>query len=241
VRRVVISGGGTGIGLAVAAAFVASGDRVILLGRRAAVLEAAATRLGDAASWHATDLTEPDQVDAAAAAIGSPVHVIVNNAGAGTSFDDQPTLRDVASAWRREYDVNVLTAVLLTTALLPALARPGGRVISISSVAALRGGAGAYSAAKAALHGWSLDLAGTLGADGVTVNVVAPGYIASTEFFGGRMTQAGHAARVRQTLVNRAGEPADVAAAVHYLASPNAGYVTGQILQVNGGSVLGRG
>jgi len=114
-------------------------------------------------------------------------------------------------------------------------------VISISSVAALRGGGGAYSAAKAALHGWSLDLAATLGPDGITVNVVAPGYIASTEFFGDRMTQAGHAARVRQTLVNRAGEPNDVAAAVHYLASPSAGYVTGQILQVNGGSVLGRG
>jgi 3-oxoacyl-[acyl-carrier protein] reductase len=238
---VVISGGGTGIGLATAAAFVASGDQVVLLGRRSHVLEAAGERLGSAASWHAADLTEPDDVEKVATAIGSPVHVIVNNAGAGTSFDEHPTLREVAEAWRREYDVNVLTAVLLTNALLPALARPGGRVISISSVAALRGGGGAYSAAKAALHGWSLDLAGSLGADGITVNVVAPGYIAATEFFGDRMTQAGHAARVRQTLVNRAGEPNDVAAAVHYLASPQAGYVTGQILQVNGGSLLGRG
>ena len=133
----------------------------------------------------------------------------------------------------------MLTAVLLTTALEPKL-RPGGRVILLSSVAALRGG-GVYGAAKAALHGWAYALAARLGGRGITVNVVAPGYTAGTEFFGESMSPARHATLVGQTLVGRAGEPADVAAAVSYLAAPEAGYVTGQILQVNGGSVLGRG
>jgi 3-oxoacyl-[acyl-carrier protein] reductase len=113
-------------------------------------------------------------------------------------------------------------------------------VILLSSVAAQRGRAGPYSAAKAALHGWAYDLARELGPHGATVNVIAPGYIAGTEFFGGRLTEEGHAARVAETLVGRAGRPDDIAAAVRYLAGPDSGYVTGQILSVNGGIVFGR-
>jgi len=74
--------------------------------------------------------------------------------------------------------------------------------------------------------------------EGVTVNVVCPGYVADTEFFGGRMTPEGHARRVAQTLVKRAGEPADIADTIRWLV--RAGYVTGQVIGVNGGSVLGR-
>jgi 3-oxoacyl-[acyl-carrier protein] reductase len=106
-------------------------------------------------------------------------------------------------------------------------------------VAAVRGG-GIYGAAKAALHGWAYALAAKLGPDGVTVNVVAPGYVADTEFFGDRMSPEFHESRVRQTLVGRAGAPDDIAATVSYLASESAGYVTGQIIHVNGGSALGR-
>lgn len=240
-RRVVISGGGTGIGLAAAQRFVRDGDNVVILGRRPEVLAAAAERLG--AAWHVADLSRPDQVEAVAAAIvsdGTPVDVLVNNAGGFTSLGPRKDLADHAAAWRRDFDANVLTAVLLTTALTPHLRRPGGRVVTISSIAALRG-AGAYGAAKAALHAWNAELAAELGPDGITANIVAPGYVAQTEFFGDRMTPAGHEERVGQTLVGRAGEPADISSAVAYLAAPEAGYVTGQILQVNGGALLGRG
>jgi len=240
VREVVISGGGTGIGLACAQAFVRDGDRVTIIGRRADVLSAATERLGPSARALPADLTDPSAVAAVAAGIDR-VDVIVNNAGAGTSFGPKETLAEVATAWRREFDVNVLTTVLLTTALLPKLTRPGGRIIGVSSIAALRGGAGAYSAAKAALHGWALDLAGDLAPSGVTVNVVAPGFVPTTEFFAGRLTDEFYASRVSQIPVGRPGEPAEIAAAVRYLASPEAAFVTGQILQVNGGALPGRG
>ncbi|SCE91720.1 3-oxoacyl-[acyl-carrier protein] reductase [Micromonospora coriariae] len=245
-RVAVVSGGGTGIGAAVVRALAGDGYNVLVVGRRADVLTDTAARISaecgraDAVTAVTADLTDPEQLDRVVAAVdGRTLDVVVNNAG-GYLDGDTGTLAGTAAYWRANLDANVLTAVLLTEALRPALRRPGGRVILVSSIAAQRGGAGPYSAAKAALHGWAYDLAAQLGPEQITVNVVSPGYVADTEFFGDRMTPEGHARRVAATLVGRAGEPADIAEAVRYLASPAAGYVTGQVLGVNGGSVLGR-
>ncbi|MFG3697112.1 SDR family NAD(P)-dependent oxidoreductase [Micromonospora sp. NPDC047620] len=245
-RLAVVSGGGTGIGAAVARALAGDGCDVLIVGRRADVLLATAERVNaecgrpGAAQAVSADLTDPEQLGGVVEAVaGRPVDVVVNNAG-GYLGGDVSTLAGTAAHWRTNLDANVLTAVLLTEALRPALRRPGGRVILVSSIAAQRGGGGAYSAAKAALHGWAYDLAGQLGPEQITVNVVSPGYVAETEFFGDRMTPQGHVKRVAATLVGRAGVPDDIAEAVRYLAGPAAGYVTGQVLGVNGGSVLGR-
>ena len=234
-RLAVVSGGGTGIGAAIARVLMDDGFDVAVIGRRLEALESV-----KGAQAIQADLRDPMALENVAKALGDrEVDVVVNNAGGyiGRSTDD---IGAVAQQWRDNFETNVMTAVLLTETLLPRLRRPGGRILLFSSIAAQRGGGGPYGAAKAALHGYVLNLATELGAEGVTANVISPGYIADTEFFAGRMTPEGHAARVNATLVGRAGEPDDIAQAVRWLAGPQGGYVTGQIININGGSVLGR-
>ena len=245
-RRVVVSGGGTGIGRAIAARFAGNGDEVVILGRRLPVLEDAAatiaTHVGAGrVSAVPADLESPPDVERAAASIaaGGPVDVLVNNAG-GISSAEGADLTTVAEHWLTDYRNNVLTAVLLTSALLPSMRRPGGRIVAMSSIAGVRG-PGSYGAAKAALHAWVFGLAAQLGPEGITVNAVAPGFVPDTEFWAGRLTPDVVEPRVASTLVKRPGTVEEVAEAVAYLASPQAGFTTGQILQVNGGAVLGRG
>jgi 3-oxoacyl-[acyl-carrier protein] reductase len=239
-RLAVVSGGGTGIGRATAGMLAGEGYDVIIVGRRSEVLTDAVKWIGPQATAVTADLADPDQIPAVLDAVaGRAVDVLVNNAGAFVAGDDS-TLAGVAAHWRASFDSNVLTTVLLTEALRPSLRRPGGRIILTSSIAAQRGGAGPYSAAKAALHGFMFDLATKLGPEGVTANVISPGYVIDSEFFDGRMTEEGHASRVAATLVKQPGEPSDIAEAVRWLTGPGGRYVTGQIINVNGGSVLGR-
>jgi 3-oxoacyl-[acyl-carrier protein] reductase len=239
-RLAVVTGGGTGIGRATAGMLAGEGYDVLIVGRRADVLSDAAKWIGPQATAVTADVSDPAQIPAVVEAVGQrPVDVLVNNAGAYVTGPSS-TLPEVADHWRANFESNVVTAVLTTTALLPSMRRPGGRIILTSSIAAQKGGGGPYSAAKAALHGYVLDLATELGDQGITANVISPGYVTDSEFFVGRMTEAGHRARVDATLVKRAGEPDDIAEAVRWLAGPGGGYVTGQIINVNGGSVLGR-
>lgn len=241
-RQVIVSGGGTGIGKATAAAFARRGEAVTILGRRPEVLASAAREIdavGDGSvSWLPVDLSEAGAVEGLE--FPEVVDVVVNNAG-GVSRGGGDGLDELAGGIRRDLEQNLMTALLLTAVLRPRLRRPGGRVINVSSIAALRGGGESYSAAKGAIIGWSYSLAADLGPEGITVNIVAPGFIEDTEFFGDSMTEERRRRLVEDTLVGRPGVPDDVAAAVVYLASPEAGYVTGQILQVNGGALLGRG
>ncbi|MBG0567859.1 SDR family NAD(P)-dependent oxidoreductase [Actinoplanes aureus] len=239
-RLAVVTGGGTGIGKATAGMLAGEGFDVIIVGRRADVLADAVKWIGPQATAVTADVADPAQIASVVEAVGGrPLDVLVNNAGAFIPGDED-TLDGVAARWRANLDSNVLTAVLMTTALLPQLRRPGGKIILTSSIAAQRGGGGPYSAAKAALHGYALDLATKLGGEGITANVIAPGYVTDSEFFLGRMTPEGHQARIDATLVKRAGVPDDIAEAVRWLVGPGGGFVTGQIINVNGGSVLGR-
>ena len=246
-RIIVVSGGGTGMGRAIARRFALAGDRVTILGRRSEVLASAAQELNEEAGEErvrplAADLSRPEQVERAVSefvAAEQAVDAIVNCAG-GIAIGTEEGLSGVAADWEDEYRRNVLTAVLLTSALEARLRRPGASVINVSSIAALAGGGGSYSAAKAALLGWTFDLAVRLGPEGVTANAVLPGYVTGTEFFGERMTEERHQRLLARTLLGRAGTPEDVAGSVFFLASGDARYITGQLLQVNGGALLGR-
>ncbi|MEU3842679.1 SDR family oxidoreductase [Streptomyces sp. NPDC028635] len=245
-RNVVISGGGTGIGLAAARVFAADGDRVLLLGRRAEVLEKARAGVPGALTF-AADLGEPAEVRRVERFVADEfgtVDVLIHSAGGAgylePAAESEDPLEQVAYDWNLNFRQNTLTAALLTEALKDRLADPGGRLLFLSSIAAYRGsGSGAYAAAKAALHPYAHDLARQLGPRGVTVNVVAPGYIEDTEFFGGTMTEERRALRIAETSNGRAGTPGDVAATLHWLASAGAAHVTSQIIQVNGGAERG--
>ncbi|OBJ43565.1 3-oxoacyl-ACP reductase [Mycolicibacterium mucogenicum] len=233
-RTVVVTGGGTGIGREVAAQFAREGCDVVITGRRKDALHRAAGEIEGAVRAVPLDGTKPDQVAIAAQTIGA-VDVLVNNAGGNTDFDrNEPRdLTEVAAAWRQNLESNLITAVLITTALLPQMPR-GSAVITIGSIAADKG-AGAYGAAKAAVASWNVDLARQVGARGITANVVSAGYVADTEFFRDKLTDERRESLVDAAMTKRAGSPADIAATVRFLASPGARQITGQTIAVNGG------
>ncbi|HEV2778122.1 MAG TPA: SDR family oxidoreductase [Actinophytocola sp.] len=239
-RTAVVTGGGGGIGKAIAAAFAADEHQVYITGRRADVLNATADALGPRVTAVVCDATDPDQVALLRNKVDGPVDILVNNAGSAPAFLGLRTddLHAVAAHWRADFDANVLGAVLTTSALEEQLAG-GGAVVHIGSFATDRG-QGAYGAAKAALAAWNLHLAKKLGPRDITSNVVSPGYIAETEFFGEGMPPAFYEQRVAETLVGRPGRPEDIAGLVRFLTTPAARYITGQNLHVNGGALTTR-
>ena len=246
-RVVVVSGGGTGIGRAVAESCLKDGDTVVIVGRRADVLQSAADEIG--AHAIVADVSEVADAEGVAAEVGErfgQVDVLINNAGGNAVLslpDPGPEVGAAgraSAAWTANFQANVLTAVHLTEALRDGLA-DDARVVLLSSIAAFRGsGSGSYGGSKAALHPYAIDLAAALGSRGITVNVVAPGYTTETEFFADTMTDQRHELLVSQALNKRAGRVADVAATIRWLTSPAAGHVTAQIIQVNGGALPGR-
>jgi 3-oxoacyl-[acyl-carrier protein] reductase len=235
-RIVVVTGGSSGIGRAVAERFAEAGDDVVITGRHADSLAQAATEIG--AKAVRCDSSMPDNVAVLARQLGDRVDVVVNMAGGNTDLDraagDDTSLADLAAAWRANLDANLLSTVLTTTELLPAI-QAGGAIINVSSIGAEYAST-SYGAAKAAVAAWTAGLSSQVGPRGITANTIAPGYIADTGVFGSTLTADRRARLVEATHDKRAGLPADIAATVHFLASPGARHITGQTLHVNGGA-----
>src|SRR3984957_10689658 len=188
-------------------------------------------------SWVRADVSDPVQVAQAAEVIRERypvVDVVVNNAG-GSARAAGADLGELASVWLEAEQTNLITAVLLTAALLPVMRRPGGRVIIVGSRAAATGGASpAYVAAKAALGGGVLPRAAHTGPEGITANVVAPGFTAGTELLTGRMPADRHERIVAGIAAGGGGPPPGGAAGIAVLASAEASYVSGQVITADG-------
>lgn len=234
-----ITGGGRGIGRAVALALAAAGAAVCVNYRQdRAAAAAVASACGRGAFACQADVADPAQaealVQAAAARLGR-LDILVNNAGHSL---DKLLMDTSVDEWDRLMAVHLRGAYTCTRAALPhLLAAGGGRIVNMSSIWGLAGGAGevAYSTAKAGLIGFTRALAKELGRSGITVNCVAPGIIATDML--SHLSAGALADLAEATPVGRLGRPEDVAAAVAYLVSPAADFVTGQVLSPNGGFV----
>jgi 3-oxoacyl-[acyl-carrier protein] reductase len=238
-KRALVTGASGGIGGAIARALHAQGATVALSGTRRDALDALAGELGDNAHVMPCDLSDAEAtgtlVERTEEAIGE-LDILVNNAGITR---DNLFARIADSDWDRVLAVNLTAAFRLSReALRGMVRRRQGRIISITSVVAATGNPGQsnYIAAKAGLTGMTKALAQEVATRNITINCVAPGFIASA------MTDALHekqrAAILERVPAKRLGEPDDVAAAVVFLASESAGYITGQTIHVNGGMVM---
>ena len=233
---VLVTGGTRGIGRACAEHFAALGARVAICGRSQESAARAAAEIGPNVTGYACDIASAESVDALVEQVSADlgtIQVLVNNAGITR---DGLLMRMKNEQWDEVIQTNLTGAFYTCRAAAKSMLKARyGRIINISSVVGLRGQAGQsnYAAAKAGLIGFTKAYAQEVASRNITVNVVAPGYIATdmTAELGEKATEA----IVGHIPMKRVGAPEDIAAAVAFLASPGAGYITGTTLSVDGG------
>jgi len=238
-KTALVTGASGGIGGAIARALHAQGAGIMLAGTRRGALDDLAGALGERVWVETAQLADPAAPDAlvkAAEAAMGRVDILVNNAGVAR---DALVLRMSDADWQAVLQINLTAAFRLARAVLRGMVRRRhGRVIGVTSVVAVAGNAGQanYAAAKAAMIGMSKSIAAEVAGRGITVNCVAPGAIVTA--MTNKLTAEQQARLLGAIPAGRFGMPEDVAAAVLYLSSPEAAYVTGQTLHVNGGMAM---
>ena len=234
-----VTGASRGIGEAIARRLASEGATVLAAARSVDALARVVSEIeasGGKASALALDLSDSASIDAAvktALAAHGQIHVLVNNAGV---TQDNLILRMGREAWDRVLATNLTGAFLLTQAVIKGMVRQRyGRIVNVTSVVGLMGNAGQanYAASKAGLIGLTKSVARELASRNITCNAVAPGFIATA--MTQKMTDAARAALSTQIPLERLGAPEDVAAAAAFLASDEASYITGTVVNVSGG------
>ena len=234
-----VTGSTRGIGLAIAKSLYAAGARIAVVGRDLQRAQSVALTLGDRAAAVACDVAHSDQVNAAVSAAEKalgPIDILVNNAGLTR---DNILLRLSGEDWDTVLDANLKGAFHTIQATLKGMMkRRAGRIINISSIVGLTGNKGqaSYSASKAGLIGLTKSVAKEYASRNILANCVAPGFI-ETEMTDA-LPEAARATLLEQIALGRLGRPEDVAGTVLFLASDLAGYITGQVLVVDGGMVI---
>ncbi len=238
-KAALVTGASGGIGGEIARALHGAGAVVALSGTRAGPLEALAADLGERVHVLPCNLSDAEAVEAlpkqAAAAMGG-VDILVNNAGITR---DNLFMRMSDEEWQSVLDVNLTATFRLCRGVLRGMMKARwGRIVNISSVVGATGnpGQGNYAASKAGMVGMSKSLAYEVASRGITVNCVAPGFV--TTAMTDKLSDDQKAAILKQVPAGRMGEAAEIGAAVLYLSSPAAGYVTGATLHVNGGMAM---
>lgn len=238
-KTVIVTGSARGIGRSIIERFHREGANVVVSDLDQAAVDAVAADLGERALGIAANVTAPDQVqhliEQTMATFGR-IDIVVNNAGITR---DTLLMRMDEKDWDMVLDINLKGAFLVTKSVARIMMKQRfGRIVSISSVVGLVGNAGQanYSASKAGLIGFTKSVARELASRNITVNAVAPGFI-ETEMTG-KMPPEAREAFLSQLALKRPGTPEDVTAAVTFLASDDAAYITGQVLVVDGGMTM---
>jgi 3-oxoacyl-[acyl-carrier protein] reductase len=243
-QRVIVTGAGHGFGRAISKAFADTGAMVWACDLNAAGLDATRKLCGKTCEVRTLDVSDRAAVTAfvAEAAGGAAIDVLVNNAGGVRGQVGRPIEEISERDWHTIFDVNVTGAFYFAQAVTPGMKqRKRGRIINISSRAGLEislTGIQAYASAKAAQIGLTRQLAHELGPWGITVNNVAPGFVRSnptTERQWDSYGEAGQRKLIESIALKRLGAPEDIAYAVMFFASDYAGWITGQVLSVDGG------
>jgi 3-oxoacyl-[acyl-carrier protein] reductase len=238
-KKVLVTGASGGIGGAIARAMHAQGATVALAGRNREALDALAAELGDRCHVIVGELGDTASADAMLAAASDAmdgIDVLVNNAGLTR---DNLAMRIKDEDWQEVIDVNLTAAFRLSRGVLRGMMKARwGRIINVTSIVGVTGNPGQtnYAASKAGIIGMSKSLAGEVATRGITVNCIAPGFIATamTE----SLSEEQKDRLVGAVPTGRLGTPEDVAACAVFLASDEAAYVTGQTLHVNGGMAM---
>jgi meso-butanediol dehydrogenase/(S,S)-butanediol dehydrogenase/diacetyl reductase len=242
-KVVLVTGGGSGIGQAVARAFLDNGAKVAVVGRRKERLDETLAAAGDRGLAVAADIADPAEaarvVDDVVAHFGR-LDVFVNNAA---TYVAKPFTELTADEWAALQRTNVDAFFHLAQRALPELERTGGNVVAVGSVSGLRGdwGQSGYNATKAAVMNLVQSLALDYGPKGVRLNAVAPAFTVTDATAGAAEIPAVRDAAINRVALGRLGQPDDIAPAVLFLASDDARYVTGAFLAVDGGTTASTG